>query len=84
MKTAGKYDIETLRQGGNFLSDIICLYDELEEDGCKHWEDIMNAYKSLFSSWQGGKYLKELSIDELLKLGEEARNWTLDSILKDD
>jgi DNA repair exonuclease SbcCD nuclease subunit len=84
LKTDGTYDIETLRQGGNFLSDLICLYDELAEVGSKHWEDILKAREPLFSNWQGGRYLEELSREELLKLIEEARNWTLDSILKGD
>ncbi|MGA1840996.1 MAG: metallophosphoesterase family protein [bacterium] len=84
LKTAGTYDIGTLRDGENFLSDLICLYDELAEAGSKHWDDILKAQQPLFSEWQGGRYLEELSPGELLKLLEEARNWTLDSIIKED
>ncbi len=84
LKTAGNYDMEILRQGGNFISDLVCLYDELAEAGSKHWEDILKARESLFSNWQGARYLEELSREELLKLIEDARNCTLDSIIRDD
>lgn len=84
LKTAGTYNIQALRQGGGFLSDIICLYDELAELGSEYREDILKAQEPLFSNLQVGRYLEELSPEELLKLIEEARNWTLDSILKDD
>jgi DNA repair exonuclease SbcCD nuclease subunit len=84
LKTAGTYDIETLREGANFISDLLCLYDDLAVTGRKHWEDIMSALEPLFSNWQGGRYLEELSHEELLEILDEARDWTLDSILKGD
>ena len=83
LKTAGHYDVDALRQGNNFFSDIISLYDELEDEKNEIWQEIRKALTPLFTNWQGRRHLEELSMDELLKLAEEAMNRTLDMMVKD-
>jgi len=83
LKTAGHYDVDALRQGNNFLSDIISLYDELADEKSELWPEIRRALTPLFTHWQGRRHLEELSMDELLKIAEEARNRTLDMMVKD-
>ena len=81
---AGTYDIDDIRHGSDLIADIISLYDELEDDDCEQWEGIHEILKPLFTTWQGQKYLEELTQEELLALAKEARNWTLDKMVEVD
>lgn len=83
LKTAGMYDLEAYRRGNDFVADIISIYDELEDTESSSWEEIDKTLQVLFSNWQGQRYLGELSKDELLELAREARDLTLDKLIKD-
>lgn len=82
LNTAGTYDLEALRKGNDFIADIISIYDGLEDTQNESWEGIQETLKVLFSNWQGQKYLEELSKEELLELAREARNLTLDKLIR--
>jgi len=84
LKTAGTYDLEMLRKGNNFISDIISLYDELEDVESPHWEPIRKALEPLFSTWQGQRHLEELSTEEILEIVNEAKSLTLDKLIKSE
>ncbi|MGA1795746.1 MAG: metallophosphoesterase family protein [bacterium] len=84
LKTTGIRDIDALRKGEHFIADIIRLYDELAGDGEDLWRDIRKAGEPLFSQWQGRRYLEAPSREELLRIAEEARNWTLDLLAEEE
>ena len=79
--TAGTYDLETLRRGGDFIADVVSIYDELEDVESESWDEIQKTMEELFSKWQGQRYLEKLSKDELLELAREARGLTLDKLV---
>lgn len=83
LNTSGVYDIEDLKKGNNFFTDIINYYEELEQNDGEHISDIRELLDPLFSTWQGQKYLEEISDDEIIAIAKEARNWTLDQMLED-
>ena len=63
--------------------DIISIYDEMEDTESSSWEEIDKTLQVLFSNWQGQKYLEKPSKNELLELAREARDLTLDKLIKD-
>lgn len=82
LNTSGVYDIETLRQGQDFIADLISLYDLRTVPVAL--PDCREALKGLFQSWEGGYLLEELSHDELREILFQARNLTLDLLVDRD
>jgi len=81
LSTTGTYDLETLRRGNDFIADIVSIYDGLEDAESESWQEVQRSLATLFSNWQGGNYIEELSKDELLELAMEARGLTLDKLI---
>lgn len=81
LDTKGIYDIDSLKQGNDFVADIISLYDETRNEA---WLDDMKiALKPLFEDWQGQGYLQKPSEEELEALLEKAKYLTLDQLIED-
>jgi DNA repair exonuclease SbcCD nuclease subunit len=83
LSTAGVYDLDSLRNGNNFVSDIISGFDELQQPGSQTREEFLEMLKPLFDKWQGRSYLEELSGEQLMALAVEARNQMLDLLLRE-
>ncbi len=82
LRTAGTYDLELLRRGNDFISDIVSIYDGLENPQSEHWEHIRERLEALFTNWRGQKYLDTMSEVDLLELAREARDWSLNMLVK--
>ncbi|MFQ5671625.1 MAG: exonuclease SbcCD subunit D [Nitrospinales bacterium] len=82
LDTRGLYDIDSRRQGNDFIADILSLYDEAENGALL--DDIKDTLKPLFEEWPGGRYLDDLTPEELMRLVQEARELTLDQLMEDD
>ena len=80
LNTAGIYDIESLREGKNFIADLINLF-EAEEKG-ESFADLKKALKPVFETWQGKKYLNDLSDEEMKNILVQAKSLCLDKLLK--
>jgi DNA repair exonuclease SbcCD nuclease subunit len=80
LQTRGAYDIDALKQGKDFIADLIALYDGKTETLAECREPI----KDLFQSWEGGYLLSELTDDELREVLFQARNLTLDMLVNRD
>ena len=79
LDTCGIYDMESLRQGKNFIADLITLFDD-EERSETHAE-LKEVLKPLFETWQGIKYLDDLSDMEMKHILIQARSLALDRLL---
>lgn len=79
LDTYGIYDMESLRQGKDFIADLIVLFDD-EEKSEAHAE-LKEVLKPLFETWQGIKYLDDLSDTEMKNLLVQARSLVLDRLL---
>lgn len=79
LKTQGTYDIDSLRQGKDFIADILAIYEEAEAGAKAQLMD--SALKPLFQDWQGKKYLEPLSGEERVELIRKARDLTLDRLI---
>jgi len=79
LKTQGTYDIGSLRQGKDFIADILAIYEEAEAGAKTQLLDA--ALKPMFQDWQGKKYLDPLSDEQRLELIRKARNLTLDRLI---
>ena len=80
VNTAGIYDIDSLREGKDFVADLISLF-ELEEKG-ESFSDLKEALKPLFETWQGKKHLNSLSDKEMRDILIQAKALCLDNLLK--
>ena len=78
--TLGTYDVEALRQGKDFIADIITLYDQTPDDLAA----VRTLFAPLFETWQGSQLLDELTDEELRDLRVRARNLTLDQLVELD
>ncbi len=78
--TQGAYDVEALKQGNDFIADLLTLYEEIENKD--EVDDLRNTLKPVFENWSGRKYLETLSDEELHDLLLRARNLTLDQLVK--
>ena len=76
LETQGTYDMASLRQGNNFIADIITSYDQAEA----HLEEIRENLKPLLQTWQGSRHLGSLTDERLQELLIKARNRTLDHL----
>jgi DNA repair exonuclease SbcCD nuclease subunit len=82
LQTRGAYDIDALKQGKDFIADLIALYDSKTEP--ETLPQCRDALKALFRSWEGGYLLAELTDDELREILLQARNLTLDMLVNRD
>jgi len=84
LNTQGTYDVDKLREGNDFIADIVTLYDELNNHESSIWVGLKEELKVLFSSWAGAnKQLEHLSDEEIIEIAKEARNCTLDQIIRE-
>ena len=82
LQTRGAYDIDALKQGKDFIADLIALYDN--KTAPEALPECRDALKALFRSWEGGYLLSELTDDELREILFQARNLTLDMLVNRD
>lgn len=79
LETEGMYDIESLRQGKDFIADLITLFDE--EGRLESHSDLEEVLKPMFETWQGKKYLENFSDTEMKDIIVQARSLCLDKLL---
>ena len=79
IQTAGTYDITSLKDGKDFIADLVNLCDDLEKD--KLNDKIRDSIKPVFESWAGRKYLEEISTEEMGELIHKSRNLALDQLV---
>ena len=82
LQTRGAYDVDALKQGKDFIADLIALYDS--QMSPENLEECREPLKALFRSWEGGYLLSELTDDELREILLQARNLTLDMLANRD
>jgi DNA repair protein SbcD/Mre11 len=76
-QTAGTYDIDSLKEGKDFVADLLSL---CEDDQNKQLQNkIQGAMKPVFESWAGRKYLADDEDIENITL--KARNLALDQLV---
>ena len=80
LDTAGIYDIDSLRKGKDFIADFVNLF-ELEGKE-KSLADLKEVLKPAFDTWQGEKYLNNLSAEEMKDILVQAKSLCLDKLLK--
>lgn len=82
--THGLYDLELLRRRDDFVTDVIAIYDELENPESQYWEKVKSALNPLLADWSGSSLIIQPSTEELLELTRNARDDTLDKLVKDE
>ena len=75
IQTAGIYDIKTLKDGKDFVADLLNLCDENEQLQSK----IQEAMKPVFESWAGRKYLEDSNIQSI---SLKSRDLALDQLVE--
>jgi len=80
LDTAGIYDIESLREGKDFVGDLINLFEVEEKE--ESFADLKEVLKPVFETWQGKKYLHNLSGEEMKDLLVQAKSLCLDKLLR--
>ena len=80
LDTAGIYDVESLREGKDFVADLVNLFDI--EGKAESFEDLKEVLKPAFETWQGKKYLHDLSDKEMKDFLVQAKSLCLDKLLK--
>ncbi len=76
-QTAGTYDIDSLKEGKDFVADLISLCEDGQNQQLQ--SKIQEAMKPVFESWAGRKYLvTDEDIDEITL---KARNLALDQLV---
>ena len=80
LDTAGIYDVESLREGKDFIADLANLFDV--ERKRESFEDLKEVLKPVFETWQGKKYLHDLSDEEMKDFLVQAKSLCLDKLLK--
>ena len=83
LDTAGSYDLDLLRQGNDFVADIVSVFDELENPNSQYWQEQGDVFQTLFDKWQGHGYLEKLRHEKLIDLAVGAREQILDMLLKE-
>jgi DNA repair exonuclease SbcCD nuclease subunit len=78
--TAGIYDVESLREGKDFIADLVNLFDV--EGKRESFADLKEVLKPAFETWQGKKYLHDLSDEEMKGFLVQAKSLCLDKLLK--
>ena len=80
LNTLGVYDIDSLRQGKDFVADLINLF-EIEEKA-ESFSELEEFIKPMFENWQGKKYLKSLTNQEMKDVLIQAKSLCLDKLLR--
>ena len=80
VQTEGTYDVEVLKQGNDFIADLLTLYEKLENRD--EFDEFREALKPVFNNWSGKKYLESCSPQDIREILLNARNLTLDQLLK--
>ena len=80
VQTQGTYDVEALKQGNDFIADLLALYEEFENGD--EVDELSETLKPVFEIWSGRKYLETLSEKDIHDLLLQARNLTLDQLVK--
>ena len=80
LDTAGIYDIESLRQGKDFVADLINLFET--EERAETYPELRDVLKPMFETWQGKKYLEGLSDQEMKDILVQAKSLCLDKLLR--
>lgn len=80
LNTAGIYDVNSLKQGKDFIADVLSLYGEADKPAEKR--ELRKALAPLFETWQGSKYLEEFSDEELRDILVRAQSLSLDRLLE--
>ena len=83
LDTAGTYDLDSLRQGSDFIADIVSVFDELGNPESQDWQELHEVFQTLFAKWQGHSYLEEFPQEDLLALANGAKEQMLDMLLKE-
>lgn len=81
-QTAGTYDIANLKEGKDFIADLVNLCDETEKEELNN--KLRESMKPVFESWAGRKYLEEFSAEEMNGLLQKSRNLALDQLIDQD
>jgi exonuclease SbcD len=82
LHTAETYDLDSLRQGKDFIADVISICDESGKIDSLRGEALRDNLSPLFAKWIGYKYLKELPPEELDTLIKEARDEILTQLVR--
>ena len=79
-QTASTYDIESLKEGKDFVADLLSLCGEGQSKELQ--SKIQEAIKPVFESWTGRKYLE--SDQDIESITIKARNLALDQLVNRD
>tara|TARA_B100000686_G_C16672539_1_gene907302 strand:- start:45 stop:1304 length:1260 start_codon:yes stop_codon:yes gene_type:complete len=77
IQTCGTYDIDSLKEGKDFVADLLNLYEDDKELNTK----IEGAMKPVFESWAGRKYLDNITNDDVETISIKSRNLALDQLI---
>ncbi len=83
LDTVSTYDLDALRQGNDFIADIVSVFDELEDTKSQEWQELHGIFQILFEKWQGHSYLEILPIESLVGLASGAKERILETLLKE-
>ena len=72
--------MEALKQGNDFIADLLALYEEFEEGD--RIDELSETLKPVFEIWPGKKHLETLSEKDIKDLLFQARSLTLDQLVK--
>ena len=81
-QTMGTYDLENLKEGKDFIADLVNLCDETEKEELNI--KIRDSIKPVFETWSGRKYLEDFSTEEMSGLIPKSRNLALDQLADQD
>lgn len=76
-QTAGTYDIESLKEGKDFVADLLNLCEDDQDK--KLQNKIREAMKPVFESWAGRKYLE--NDEDIENITLKARSLALDQLV---
>lgn len=76
-QTAGTYDIDSLKEGKDFVADLINLCEI--DQGKQLQSKVQEAMKPVFESWAGRKYLA--NDEDIGEITLKARNLALDQLV---
>ncbi len=77
-ETRSEHDLEAMRQGQDFIADLLSLYDETDASTDA---DLIKQLEPVFKTWKGRSDLEPVSPEELRELILRARDWTLDQLV---
>lgn len=83
VETSSPIDREKLRDSGDFIGEIVGMYDELYEKETER-QKLNEALQPLFDSRRGMKYLEIIDDDELLELIKNAELLSIDLLMGED